>query len=164
MRSDRFEWDDAKAARNFKKHRISFEKAMDVFDDPNSISIPDPKHSLTEDRYITIGTTFWNEMLVVSHTYRDERIRIISARRASKAERRRLMTDQINDRDRDDDLLPEYDFSKGTRGKFYQGRGALVIRVSIDPDVAKHYSTTEDVNAGLRMLIAEGRAPEPRRE
>lgn len=168
MRSDRFEWHDEKAARNYEKHGISFEKATGIFDDPVAITIDDPKHSIDERRYITIGTTFFDEVLIVIHTFRNGRIRIISARRANRAERRNIMSkdiDRINDKAKeDDDMLPEYDFSKGERGKFYQGRGPLVIRVSIDPDVAEHYSTTTDVNDALRMLIAEGRAPAPRRE
>jgi hypothetical protein len=105
-------------------------------------------------------------VLVVSHTTRGERIRIISARPATNAERRQFMNkehDTIHDKD---DLKPEYDFSKrkGVQGKYYQGRGKLVIRVSIDEDVAKYFSTTDSVNAALRMLIAEGRAAEPRDE
>jgi uncharacterized protein len=167
VRSDRFEWDDEKAARNLAKHGISFDKATSIFDDPVAITIDDPKHSWDERRFITLGTTFFEEVLVVIHTFRNGRIRIISARRANRAERRNIMSrniDQINDKAQDDDMLPEYDFSKGEVGKFYQGRGTLVVRVSIDPDVAEHYRTTTEVNDALRMLIAEGRAPEPRKE
>lgn len=71
--------------------------------------------------------------------------------------------DYIHDKD---DLAPEYDFdySKGVRGKYYQGRGRLVIHVSIDSDVAKHFSTTDSVNAALRQLIADGHTPPPRTE
>jgi uncharacterized protein len=166
VRSDRFEWDDGKAAENLDKHNVSFDKATEVFDDPLGITFFDERNSLGELREISVGFTFFDELLIVSHTTRGERIRIISARRANKTERRRHMEknhDQINDTD---DLLPHYDFdySKGVRGKYYQGRGRLVIRVSLDADVARVYSTTESVNAALRMLIAEGRAPEPRNE
>lgn len=68
--------------------------------------------------------------------------------------------------DKFDDLRPEYDFdfTKGEVGKYYQGRGPLVTRVSIDADVARHFSTTQAVNDALRQLIAEARAPEPRNE
>lgn len=166
MRSDRFEWDDEKAALNVLKHGIRFEQAEEIFDDPLIATFADRSHSTDEDRQISIGSTFWDEVLVVIHTTTGERIRIISARHATKAERRKFMNekhDYINDRD---DLQPEYDFdySKAERGKYYQGRGRLVIRVSIDEDVAKHYSTTESVNAALRQLIAEGKAPAPRGE
>jgi uncharacterized protein len=166
VRSDRFEWDDEKAALNVLKHGIRFEQAEGIFDDPLIATFADRSHSSDEDRQISIGSTFGDEVLVVVHTTCGERIRIISARHATKAERRKFMNekhDYINDRD---DLQPEYDFdySKAERGKYYQGRGRLVIRVSIDEDVAKHYSTTESVNAALRQLIAEGKAPAPRGE
>jgi uncharacterized DUF497 family protein len=166
VRSNAFEWDDEKAALNYAKHGIFFEQAIDIFDDPLIATFADRSHSTDENREISIGSTFWNQVLVVSHTICGERIRIISARRATRAERRKFMNekhDYINDKD---DLQAEYDFdySKGVRGKYYQGRGRLVIKVSIDEDVAKHYSTPESVNSALRQLIAEGRAPAPRTE
>lgn len=167
MRSDRFEWDDRKADENLRKHGVAFERATVIFDDPLLVSIEDPDHSQEEERYVTIGSTFFGEVLVVGHTFREERIPIINARRATPAERRRFMNkgfDQISDKDKDDDLRPEYDFSGGVRGKFYQGRGRIVTRISLDEDVAAHYRTTEEVNAALRQLIAEGRAPKPRNE
>ncbi|HWW61473.1 MAG TPA: BrnT family toxin [Thermoanaerobaculia bacterium] len=168
MRSDRFEWDDNKAESNKFKHGISFEQAEEIFDDPQQISIRDPDHSQDEERFLTIGTTLFDLVLVVSHTMRGERIRIISARKANRAERRMVMSDKngfwINDQAIEvDDMRPEYDFSGGERGKFYQGRGRTVVRVSLDPDVAKHYSRGVDVNEALRRLIAEGKAP-PRRD
>ena len=74
--------------------------------------------------------------------------------------------DLIKDKGIEDDLRPEYDFdfTEGEVGKYYQGRGPLVIRISIDPDVARHFSTHDSVNEALRQLIAEGRAPAPRTE
>jgi hypothetical protein len=62
-----------------------------------------------------------------------------------------------------DDLQPEYDFSKGVRGKFYR-LGKTIIRMTIDEDVARYYWSSELLNAALRQLITEGRAPEPRDE
>jgi len=169
VRSDRFEWDDTKAQINYDKHRVSFEKAIGVFDDPLARTFPDHDHSFGEEREITFGTTFFGELLVVGHTVRDDRIRIFSARHATKAEKRKFMSDKfdlIRDKGMDDDLRPEYDldFTKGEVGKYYQDRGRLVVRVSLDPDVARHFSTTDAVNEALRQLIAEGRAPEPRNE
>jgi hypothetical protein len=108
-------------------------------------------------------------VLVVSHVTRGGRTRIISARRATKAERRNYMNkqhDYISDKkELEDDLLPEYDFdySKGVRGKYYTGR-RLIIYIRIDEDVAKYFSTNDSVNTALRQLIAEGRAPAPRTE
>lgn len=74
--------------------------------------------------------------------------------------------DRIREEFDADDLQPHYDFdySEGVRGKYYQGRGRIIIHVSIDDDVSRYFSTTESVNQALRQLIAEGRAPEPRDE
>lgn len=162
-----FEWDEEKSDLNDAKHGLRFERAIDIFDDPFHFTFPDPNHSTDEDREITIGVTFFGEVLIVCHTTRDESIRIISARPATKAERRKFMNEDRSDRINDkDDLKPEYDidYKKGERGKYYSGRGPLVIRIGLDHDVARYFSTSDAVNAALRMLIAEGRAPEPRTE
>ena len=81
-----FEWDDAKNIYNKQKHRISFETAIHVFDDPDYIEMYDFEHSTDEDRYIAIGMV--GDVLFVVFTERSERIRIISARLATEAERR----------------------------------------------------------------------------
>lgn len=82
-----FEWDEAKAARNLKKHKVAFDEAATTFGDPLAVTFPDPDHSLDEDRFITIGTSARSRVLIVSHTDREERIRIISARKATRQER-----------------------------------------------------------------------------
>ena len=82
-----FEWDEKKAIQNIKKHGISFEEAATVFGDPFSITIYDPLHSQDEDRFVTLGMSNRNRLLVVVHTDRYDRIRIISARKATKKER-----------------------------------------------------------------------------
>ncbi|HTB32412.1 MAG TPA: BrnT family toxin [Bacteroidia bacterium] len=83
-----FEWDTNKAKANILKHKVSFEEASTVFGDNNSITIDDPVHSLSEKRYITLGLSANDYLLVVVHTERGEKIRIISARRASTKEKR----------------------------------------------------------------------------
>jgi len=83
-----FEWDSRKARSNLSKHGISFEEASTIFGDFLSLTIPDPDHSITERRYITMGRAFNGKLLVVVHTDRSDNIRIISARRASRRERR----------------------------------------------------------------------------
>ena len=83
-----FEWDDKKAYQNIKKHGISFEEATTVFGDPFSITIYDPLHSKEEDRFVILGMSNKNRILVVVHTERNDRIRIISARKATKKERK----------------------------------------------------------------------------
>ena len=82
-----FEWDKDKADANLKKHRVSFEEAATVFGDLLSATFPDPDHSIDEDRYITVGSSDKNRILKVSHTDREGRIRIISARKATPRER-----------------------------------------------------------------------------
>jgi len=83
-----FEWDPLKARSNVAKHRVGFEEASTVFGDPLSLTIPDPEHSETEKRYVTMGIAFTGKLLVVVHTDRGNNIRIISARRASRRERK----------------------------------------------------------------------------
>lgn len=87
-----FEWDDKKASRNSGKHGVSFHEAATIFDDPLAVTYYDPDHSDDEDRYITIGTATSRRLLIVSHTDRDDRTRIISARVATPKERRAYET------------------------------------------------------------------------
>jgi uncharacterized DUF497 family protein len=83
-----FEWDSEKAASNLGKHGVSFEEAATVFADPLSLTAFDPDHSQDEDRFITMGLSSAGRLIVVAHTDRDERIRIISARLATPREQR----------------------------------------------------------------------------
>jgi len=83
-----FEWDPNKAEKNIKKHQVSFNEAATVFGDPLSMTFYDPDHSIDEDRYITVGLSRLGELLVVSHADRGDRIRIISARNATRRERK----------------------------------------------------------------------------
>ncbi len=83
-----YEWDPAKAAANLKKHRVSFEEAASVFLDPQALTFLDPDHSEEEERDITIGRSARRRVLFVAHGERDGRTRIISARRATRRERR----------------------------------------------------------------------------
>jgi uncharacterized DUF497 family protein len=83
-----FEWDRGKAARNLKVHGVSFDDATTVFRDTLSITISDPDHSDQEYRFVDIGMSHRMELLVVSYTERQDKIRIISARRATRTERR----------------------------------------------------------------------------
>jgi uncharacterized DUF497 family protein len=83
-----FEWDSRKARSNLAKHGVGFEEASTIFGDPLSLTIPDPEHSLSEKRYITMGRAFTGKLLVVVHTERGDNIHIISVRRASRRERK----------------------------------------------------------------------------
>jgi uncharacterized DUF497 family protein len=82
-----FEWDPAKAALNVRKHRVPFPEATTVFGDPLGITVPDPDHSEEEDRYITVGRSIRGRPLMVAHTERGDRTRIISARELTRSER-----------------------------------------------------------------------------
>jgi len=84
----RFEWDSAKAARNLRKHGVSFEEAVSVFYDPLAATGGDPDHSEDEERFVTFGISSAGRLLVVSHTERGGTIRIISARATTPSERR----------------------------------------------------------------------------
>ena len=83
-----FEWDDRKAHSNVAKHGVSFEESATVFGDPLAVTIHDPGHSENEQRFLTIGHSATKRLLVVAHTDRENRIRIISARRAIRSERK----------------------------------------------------------------------------
>jgi uncharacterized DUF497 family protein len=83
-----FEWDRGKDSANRRKHGVGFAEASTVFDDPLSITIPDPEHGIGEERFVIIGTSSQRSLLIVVHTIRGERIRLISARPATKHEKR----------------------------------------------------------------------------
>lgn len=83
-----FEWDPAKDQQNQSKHGVSFDEASTVFGDPLAITIDDPDHSADENRMLTTGYSDRQRLIIVAHTDRDERIRIISAREVTAAERR----------------------------------------------------------------------------
>ena len=85
----RFEWDPTKDQANRRKHRVSFEEAESAFADEHARLLDDPDHSADEERFILLGLSSRFRVLVVAHTYRgnEDVIRIISARRATKAER-----------------------------------------------------------------------------
>lgn len=83
-----FEWDDEKAASNLAKHGVGFEEGATIFNDPLIATIPDPDHSEDEERFISIGASVQSRLLVVVHTFRKERIRLISCRKAAITERK----------------------------------------------------------------------------
>ena len=83
-----FEWESLKADRNLRKHGVSFHEAATVFDDDLSITYYDPDHSATEQRFITVGMSRFGHIVMVAHTDRAEKVRIISARKTTPQERR----------------------------------------------------------------------------
>ncbi len=81
-----FEWDPKKAISNARKHNVSFQEAASVFGDPLAITFEDPDHSMDENRWITFGRSLQKRLLIVSHTERGDRTRIISARLMNRKE------------------------------------------------------------------------------
>jgi len=82
------EWDDLKAEANAKKHGVTFEEAATVLRDPLSMTFLDPDHSIDEFRFLTIGLSSSGRIMMVAHTDREEAVRLISARPATRNERR----------------------------------------------------------------------------
>ena len=89
----KFEWDETKNQTNIEKHGISFEEACSVFRDTDALIISDEEHSQNEDRFVLIGFSYKFNLLVVCHCYRqnEEVVRIISARKATKNERKEYL-------------------------------------------------------------------------
>lgn len=82
-----FEWDEAKAQHNARKHRITFVEAVSVFSDPHLVTFIDEGHSNAEERFISIGQSDRGRILLVVHTDRGDAVRLISSRKATAAER-----------------------------------------------------------------------------
>ncbi len=145
-----FEWDAGKARANLEKHGVSFEEALSVFLNPLSITIPDPQHSTLEDRFVMMGRSREGRTLVVVHAEREGRVRLISARRATPREIREYERgeDQVKEK-----MLPEYDFSGGVRGKYAKRFAKDCYVVVLEPDVARIFHSSREVNAALRAVV-----------
>ena len=89
-----FEWDPNKAAENLIKHGTSFDEASSVFGDPLATTIDDPDHSIDEFRFLTMGYTKNQRLIVVAHTERGGRVRIISAREPTPQERKQYESER----------------------------------------------------------------------
>ena len=83
-----FTWDPQKAAANLRKHKVGFPEAATAFADPLSLTIPDPDHSVGEERFVLIGQSARRRLVVVAHAERGDLIRIVSARLATRRERK----------------------------------------------------------------------------
>lgn len=82
------EWDPRKAAQNLRKHGVSFHEAATVFGDPLSMTYQDPDHASAEQRFITVGKSRIGRLLLVAHADRGDNIRVISARKVTRRERK----------------------------------------------------------------------------
>lgn len=81
-------WSEKKNRQNIRKHKVDFAEAGTIFDDPLQISVSDPDHSFDESRFITVGISERNRLLIVAHTFRDDKIRIITVRKPNRRERK----------------------------------------------------------------------------
>lgn len=90
-----FEWNPQKADINQREHGITFEEASTVFGDVLSVTFPDPDHSIQEERFLLLGVSSKNRVLLISHVYRAGTIRIISARKATRKERKYYETQRF---------------------------------------------------------------------
>ena len=152
-----FEWDEEKAESNLEKHGVSFEEAATAFADTLSVTIPDPAHSEGEIRFLLIGVTTDQRMVVVPT--RNGAIIYVSSTRAQRRGGRSGTMSKVQRTD-DFEMREEYDFSKGVRGKYAaryaQGSNIVVL----DPDIAEVFPDSESVNKALRAIaeIARERA------
>ncbi len=136
-----FEWDANKARTNLAKHGIGFEEASTVFGDNLSLTILDPLHSEVELR-IVVNCWLWftpSEARIFASSVRDQRAG--ANKRVMKKRRQKY-----------NEMLPEYDFSRGVRGKYVRRYAQGSNVVVLDPDVAKAFPNAEAVNSSLRSL------------
>ena len=148
-----FEWDNNKAITNLQKHGVSFSEAATVFGDSLSITFADPDHSINESRFITIGLSAANRMIILSHTDRMSASELLVQEKQLEKSRDYMKKD-INHEN--DELRPEYDFTQlkgGVRGKYTERYHQGTNLVLLEPDVAKAFPNARSVNEALRLLI-----------
>ena len=151
-----FEWDSRKAEVNLRKHGVSFPESESVFSDPLSVTIADPVHSIDEARFVIVGLSAAQRLLVVVHTERGRRIRILGAREATNAERKQYETAWgIHEMAEKYEVRDEYDFAEGVRGKYAEELPVDRRTIVLDPDVAAAFPDAKSVNDALRSLIVE---------
>ena len=141
----KFEWDENKNKLNIKKHGISFEEASTVFYDDEALIISDEAHSDNEERFIMIGFSYKYNLLVVCHCYRQNEsvIRIVSARKATKNERKEYLKK----------MKSEYDFSKGKKNP-YAKMLKRQITINISEEVLEYFKEmSEKTSIPYQSLI-----------
>jgi uncharacterized DUF497 family protein len=147
----KFEWDPRKAAANLRKHGVSFDEAMTVFADWESVTIPDPDHSEGEERFLIVGSSSargdrsWlsptpNGARMSASSARDARMRASGENMANKTKQGQEMRDH-------------YDFSGGVRGKYAARYAEGTNVVVLAPDVAEVFPDSIAVNEALRTLV-----------
>jgi hypothetical protein len=165
----RFQWDPAKAEANRRKHGVTFEEAASAFADLLSVTIPDPKHSAEEPRFLLVGLTDQHRLVVVAHTERGDNIRLISVASRSSASARPMKKSSRKGSSRArsknarrsalDEMLPEYNFSGGVRGKYARRFRDGTNLILLEPDLAERFPDSVAVNRALRALVEIADAP-----
>jgi uncharacterized DUF497 family protein len=172
-----FEWDAAKADANFAKHGVSFGEASTVFQDSRSVTVSDLRHSRSEERFAILGRSADGRLLAVFHTDVDGESGLLvlvqppaasgppmkkNSGKSGTAKRPTAVRESAVDAD---EILPEYDFRGGVRGKYAKRYTEGTNVVLLDPDVAAAFPDAAAVNAALRALAeialrqAKGRVP-----
>jgi uncharacterized protein len=149
----RFEWNSVKAGRNLKKHDVSFVEAATVFGDPLAGLIDDPDHSSRERRSIILGMSETSRLLVIVFTEENDTIRIITARQATKGERRQYKQDRSR-RNSAGEMRKEYDFTRARPNRYAKKYSEGASLVVIDPELIRYFPNSASVNAALRALVS----------
>jgi uncharacterized DUF497 family protein len=133
---------------------VSFGEAASAFEDPLSVTIPDPLHSDSEERFVLIGVSRQQHLVVVAHVERGDTSgssALESPAAQSGAPMKKVSTRKA--RAVREEMLPEYDFSKGVRGKYAARFAEGTNLVLLAPDVAKEFSRSDAVYRALRAVI-----------
>ena len=145
-----FEWDEQKAQENLSKHAVSFEECSTIFGDPSSLTIGDAVHSIEEDRLITIGLS--NRGRILLSCIPKEKIISVSSVPDSRRRGREGHMEKHPVDNPEPDMLDEYDFADGARGKYAKLYDEGTNLVLLDPDVAEVFPNSVSVNRALRAL------------
>jgi len=148
-----FEWDEEKAKTNAAKHGVRFEEAATVFADPLSLTIPDPEHSQTEDRFVLFGKSHAGKNCWLSATRKEATICASSVPDGPADANERTMKKAVS-KTAEPTMWENYDFAGGVRGKYARRYARGTNLVLLDPDVAKAFPSAASVNESLRALAA----------
>jgi hypothetical protein len=155
-----FEWDSRKETANRRKHNVGFTEASTVFGDPLSITIPNAEHGIGEERFVIVGLSDAQNLLVVVHTVRAGRIRLSVP--AEQTRRKDAVMKKTTSKPRDT-MKAEYDFTKGVRGKYVVQYGQGTNVMLIDPELLEAFPDSKSVNEALRALVTIATRTETRK-
>jgi len=148
IRGIAFEWDRRKSTSNVRKHGVSFTEASTVFDDPFSITIPDPDYSGEEERFVIIGASAKLELLVVVESASSAPALLRSMKDGT------MKKATTSSKASTKEMREQYDFSGGVRGKYVERYRAGTNVVLLDPELVEAFPDSKSVNDALRALVA----------